>query len=426
MNTIRQQIMSRSLLERVIAEYNLFPDLIQKGVPMETVLEYMRASITLRVEGKDAFTLYFQGPDPYIVMQVTNKIASLFIEGTSQAREQQASDTVVFLQNSRDELKAQLEEQEKKIRAFKQQHIGELPEQLEANLRTIEGLQLQLQTNADQLRAAEDRYTLIAGQLADMRQKSMISGSGGEVVGSDVQLEKLRAELANLQLKYTDEHPDVVKLKSRIAELEDRMAAPTMPANTGSAMTRSLEMNLNGAQLDINRIRAERGSIQGQLARYQQRVESAPQIEQELSILTRDYENSRTAYEDVGKKLTEAERASEMEAKRKGQQFKIIDPAKQPDKPFKPNRPYIVIVGLALGLMIGLGSVFLAEHFDDSFKNPEELEDALGVAVLSAIPKIETQADIERRNKGIQLAIVLGCLFAAVLVVLAVIKYTFA
>jgi len=424
MNTIRQQILSRTLLERVVTEYNLYSQLLRKGVPMDDIVELMRDNIKLRVEGKDAFTLYFQGSDPYIVMQVTNKLASLFIEGTSQARERQAGDTVTFLETNRDDLKNQLETLEKKIRTFKQGHIGELPEQMEANLRTIDRLQMQIQTNADQLRAAEDRYALIAGQLAELRQKSMISGSGGQIVGTDVQLENMKAELANLQLKYTDEHPDVIKLKGKIATLDKKLAEP-QASHTGSVMTRSLEMNLQGAQLDINRIRAERSGIQGQIARYQRRVEGSPKIEQELSVLTRDYENVRASYEDILTKLSEARRAAQMEEKRKGEQFKIVDPAKQPEKPYKPNRTYIVAVGFALGLLIGLGAIFLVEHFDDSFKSSEELEDALGIPVLSAIPKIDTQEDLERRNKNTQLTIVLACLAAAVVVLAVIIKFSF-
>lgn len=422
MNTIRQQILSRSILERVIEEYDLYAEARADNVPMEDILEWMRRSIELRVEGKDAFTLYFMGPDPHIVMQVTNKIANLFIEGTSQAREQQAGETVEFLDNQSKELKDTLDNLDMQIRAFKQSHIGELPEQLDANLRTIDRLQLQLQVNSDALRSAEDRRTLVASQLAELRQKSVISGKGGEVVGADVQLEQLRAELANLQLKYTDEHPDVVKLKGRIANLERRMNEPKVD-DGGSVMTSSLEMNLRSIDMEVQRVRAERGSIQSQVALYQKRVENAPRVEQDLLILTRDYDTTKTAYEDLQKKLTEAKRSADMEAKQKGQQFKIIDRAQQPDRPYKPNRIYITIVGFALGLLIGGAAVFLAEHFDDSFKDPEEMEDVLGVTVLTAIPLIETQEDIERRAKMVQASIVVGVAGAAVLVVLAVVKF---
>ncbi len=424
MATISQQILSRTLLERVIAEYNLFSDLIQQNVAMEDIVGIMRKNIELRVEGKDAFTLFFQGPDPYMVMQVTNKLASLFIEGSTQAREQQADDTVVFLGNSRDELKEELEVLEKKIREFKQMHIGELPEQLEANLRTIEGLQLQLQTNSDGLRGAENRYSLISGQLTEVRQKSMISGAGGEVIGSDVQLEKMRADLSNLQLRYTDEHPDVIELKSKIVALEKKLSAPKVE-QTGSVMTRNLEMNLQSAQLDINRIKAERSSVRAQLRKYQLRVENTPKVEQELSILTRDYDNKRMAYESILAKLDEATRSAKLESKRKGQQFKVVDPAQQQTRPYKPNRPQIVAVGIALGLLIGFVSIFLAEHFDDSFKSPEEMEDFLGISVLTTIPKIETEQDVQKRQKAAQMTIVAACVVAAAFVILVIVKFAF-
>lgn len=422
MNTIRQQLLSRSILERVINEYHLYPDLVARNVPMEEILELMRANIELRVEGKDAFTLYFQGPDPHLVMQVTNKMASLFIEGTMATREQQAGETVDFLETQAKELKATLDNLDQQIRAFKQQHIGELPEQMEANLRTIERLQMQLQVNSDSLRSAQDRRTLISAQLAEMRQKSVISGKGGEVVGTDVQLEQLRAELANLQLKYTDEHPDVIKLKSRIATLERRLAEPVEDGG-GGAITSSLEMSLRGADLEIQRIGAERASLQGQVALYQKRVESAPQVEQDLQVLTRDYDNTQTAYQDIQKKLTEAKRSADMESKQKGQQFRVIDPAQQPKAPYKPNRLYIAIVGFALGTLIGMGAVFLAEHFDDSFKDPEEMEDALGMTVLTAVPLIDTHEDLERRARTMQAAIVVGIVLAAGLVVAAVVRF---
>ncbi|MCB1152239.1 hypothetical protein KDL45_01225, partial [bacterium] len=140
MATIRQQIMSRSLLERVIAEYNLYPELIENRVPMEEILDIMRDSIQLKVEGKEGFTLFFQGADPYIVMQVTNKISSLFIEATTESRTKTAEDTVEFLERNKEELRVQLEAQEKALREFKTAHIGELPDQAEGIFSIIAGL----------------------------------------------------------------------------------------------------------------------------------------------------------------------------------------------------------------------------------------------------------------------------------------------
>ncbi|MBZ0271422.1 GumC family protein [bacterium] len=427
MNTIRQQLMSRTLLERVIAEYNLYPELVAEGVPMEEIVELMRDNIQLRVEGKDAFTLYFQGPDPYLVMQVTNKIGSLFIESTSESRERQASDTVTFLESSRDELKVQLEEAEDKIQKFKAIHIGALPEQTQSNLQTIDRLQAQLQTSSDLLRDAQNRRAQLASQLANLRQKSMISQGGSSgMVDYEMRLQQLQAELAALQLKYTNEHPDVIRKKGQIDSLKGKMRSDSGSGQqVDNPMTRQIEASLAAAEADTRRLQAEVGGLHGQINKYQGKVEMTPKVEQELSMLTRDYETTRASYEDVLSKLTEAKRSSEMETKNKGQQFKVIDAAKQPGKPFKPNRPYIVAIGFALGLLIGMTAVFLAEHFDDSFKNAEDIEDALGVSVLSSIPRIETQAEIDQRNRQMQLGIVVACLIAAGAVVLIIIKMTF-
>jgi len=390
--TIREQILSRTRLEKIIQESYLYPELVA-AAPMEWVLKEMRSNIDIRVQGKDSFMIFFTGRDPYTVMNVTNKLASLFIEESLKDRENQATVTLEFLDTELVTVRKRLEEQEKAMRDFKQAHIGELPEQQESNLRALDRFQLQLQTNSEAIRAAEDRKLLLESTLKDSASDTYLSTPGGDIVPTEMQLERLRSTLADLLLKYTDEHPDVKRIRGEIVNLERKLKEEVEVVNETerryvvTPMNRSLVEQLKQANLDIKSMRAERANLIRQIDVYQRRVEMAPRVEAELSILTRDYEKTEEDYQELLQKRQEAQRSANLESRQKGQQFKILDPAPLPQAPYKPNRPRIVMLGIILGLGLGFGAIFLAEHFDHSFRTVADVEDFCNIAVLTAVPR---------------------------------------
>ena len=410
LQSIGQEIMSRTRLEQVISELKLFQEEARSS-SLEGIVELMRKNIQVEIRGREGyFTISYVGKDPNVVTVVTNKLASLFIEENLKLREQQAQGTTEFLANELQAMKAKLEQQEKMVTRFKTQFMGELPEQREANLRVLEQLQLQYQRSSDSLREAQDRRLIIQKQLSDIeltmasesQTRGTTSQTGRDRSPQETQLEQFRNQLSDFQTKYTEKHPDILIVRKRIAELEaeiekgkkEKEKALKEGGQRYSVDPRYKEIKdrLMVTEREIERLKEEDAKVRAQIARYSERVERTFTREQEIALLTRDYQNTKETYESLLKKSQEAQQAENLERRQKGEQFKIIDPARTPGMPFKPNILQILFFGLLLGLGSGLGVTFFREQMDRSFRDAEDLETTLGFKVIGNIPKIQKEA----------------------------------
>ena len=395
LNVISQQIMSRTRLEQVIKELQLFPQTVQV-VPVENLVERMRNNIQVDVQtnrrnnGISSFTLSYLGSNPQRVMEATNRIASLFIEENLKSRELQAKKTTQFLLQELKELNVVLAEKEQQISTFKQTYLGSLPEQRDANLRMLDQLILQRQRVTDELNDAENRKLLLQQQL--LQSEGTFSLPYDEqrrpaITSFQSRINEAKRRLVELQNKYTAEHPDVIAAQS---ELNQLMAQSNTPSTTGSGTiadtTNPLGGELLAVNLEIKTLKAEDTRLKNKISDYQSRVEMAPKLEQELASLTRNYETTKLAYDELTQKRMEAEQAEKLEMNQQGEQFQILDPAKVPTKPFKPDLFRILLMGLFIALGIGFGLVFLLEYLDHSFYNVEDLESYLELPVLVSIP----------------------------------------
>lgn len=413
LNTISQQVMSRTRLESVIKEFDLYRGKKDK-MGSEEVVELMRENIEIDVKGDpkkkelSAFTISFTDNNPEIAMHVTNRLASLFIEENLKAREQQAEGTTEFLENQLQVLKTGLEEHETQIKTFKERFMGQLPSQLETNLRTLDRLQLDLQTTNDVLRGAEERKIILEKQLADYNT-SLSSGTTLENSPDPqrVRLIELQKELSQISAIYTERHPDIIRLKNEIAEIEkglkegkssEKKPESSTAGTTGTrrrAQTTSenslymtLSNQLADATADVKTMKEKQKEITRNISTLQGRVERIPSIEQKMAVLMRDYENTRTNYQSLLNKKLDAQLAESLEKRQKGEAFRILDPANLPTKPSKPDRKKIALVGLALGIGGGVGFVFLLEYIDASFRKPEDVYSVVGLPVLATVPRI--------------------------------------
>jgi polysaccharide chain length determinant protein (PEP-CTERM system associated) len=445
LQSIGQEIMSRTRLEQIIAEFKLYRE-EAKPLTMEEIVELMRRDIRVEIRGRESyFTIAYIGKDPRIVTIVTNKLSSLFIEENLKLREQQAQGTTEFLAFELNATKTKLDEQEKLITQFKRQFIYELPDQRDANLNILGKLQQQLQTIGDALKSAQDRKLIIQKQLAEMRnmaamlidQAESIEGktpaSGTTVSPSsspespkskmrdpdELQLGQLRNYLSELETKYTEKHPDILMTKKRIVELEKKIEkakssvkeaedvkekeipSPGIAASgvskKGDKMDvdpfyKEMEGQLAATDLEIKRLKEEEARTKAKIGEYQTRIENIPVRELAMTNITRDYYNTKETYQSLLKKNQEAQQAENLERRQKGEQFKVIDPARIPEKPFSPNIPRILLFGVLLGMGSGFGIAFFKEQMDHSFRDAEDLETTLGFKVLANIPKIEKKA----------------------------------
>ena len=398
LNTIKQQILSRTRLERVVDELDLRSQL-EEGRTLSDLIRIMRQSISLEVitnpnglsGGASAFQIHYQGRDPETVMKVTNMLASLFIEENLKVREEQARGTADFMETQLQSMAVELESREHEIREFKQIHMGELPEQQETNLRMLDQLQVQKQSLLESLRSAENHRALLERQLAEMKS---IVGEEARRTRLEEELEGLKTELANLSARYTERYPDIVRLKKRISEVEGRLdlepegdEANELVAS-GDPNYQSLRNQIQVAILEVRSLRAELAHVDNQIQIFQARVENTPKREQELMTLTRDYENIKTNYQSLLEKRLHAEIAEDLEKRRKSEQFRILDPATVPDRIYKPNRKRILIVGFLLALGTGVGIVLFLEYIDRSFRDVDDLKDFVDLPVLATIPFI--------------------------------------
>jgi polysaccharide chain length determinant protein (PEP-CTERM system associated) len=418
LHTITEQIMSRTWLERVIRELGLLPTL-QDVDAVDRYIGEMRRHIEVELEGKgrrgagsDAFTVSYAGEDPRTVAQVANKLASLFIEENLKVREQHAIGTTEFLAEELQRVRTQLQTQEQAISAFKQRYMGELPEQQDANQRALDRLQLQLQATLEAIEGARNRKSLLVQQLSTLPNDAVL---GPEETPVEVQLAQRREALAALQRSYTEQYPDVVRLHREIADLEAQLAAdptasPPPSANqsvraTPGSLRWRLQEDIHQIELQNQQLERQQDSIREAIAAYEQRVANTPKREQELMLLTRDYESTRQNYDSLLEREMQAKVAENLEKRQKAEQFKIIDAARVPRKPWKPNRLMIIIMGLALALAVGGGAVFLVESLDRSFRDPEDLQEYTELPVLATIPLMMTTAEQRRqRLKGLLLS----------------------
>jgi len=425
LNTISQEILSRTRLEKVIQEFNLYAD-IRKRLPLEEIIEIMQKAIEVKVQEPrrdrrdqttNSFSISYEGEEPKTVMMVTNKLASLIIEENLKVRESQAEGTSEFLTKELQSMDEQLKRKEQDIRNFRERSMGQLPQQLDANLRILERLQQQIKTTNESLRAAEDRSIVIQSQIELLKKREPTQvvrvGSQGNIIvdrGEDplvTQLRNLKRDLAIAQSKYKETHPDVVDLKKKIADLEPkvkdlmgrtqegRVSAQNLPPPTLDPETQRLLTQYNeqyhAAVLEAKRLREEEKELKQQITLYQRRIEDTPRREQELTLLTRDYELLKTNYQSLMDKKIQSQMAENLERKQQGEQFKILDPARLPEKPIKPDRNKILLIGCVIGLAAGLGLVWFRESMDRSFHTVSDIEGYLEIPVLATIPNLKEE-----------------------------------
>jgi len=427
LHTISQQILSRTRLADLIARFDLYPELRERASP-EEVIKRLRRDIGVEFKGVEqqwgrsatiAFTISYRGREPETVARVTNTLASFHIEENLKARERQATGTADFLLGQLGEVKQRLDAQEQRLSGFKKQHRGELPQQMEANLAILERLDGQLRRNSDnQTRAIERREGLVK-QLADADS----SGSNGGPGAAAERLARLRQELTELKTRFSEKYPDVIRVKAEIAALEARLADTKSdgrpeadPAAPAGPYVLRLREALRDVDAGIKALKGEEKDLQQAIATYQRRVENAPQREQEVQELSRDYGATKELYSSLLKRHEDAQLAESMEQHQKGEQFRILDAAIPSEQPAAPNRLRLLVMGLLFSLGMAAGAVVLGEQLDTSFHSVGDLRAFTTVPVLVSIPRIVAEADAGWQQRRIQFAVAAALLGLALVV----------
>lgn len=437
--TLKELVTSRNSLEKVIIQFSLY-EKERKRLPIEDVIEVMRKEIEIKPASRgDIFSVSFQGLDPQKVMKVTNTLASLFIEENLKYREERATETSKYTQDELAMSKKVLDEKELLMRDYKLKNYNEMPEQRESNLARLQALNERNQGIQNSIQDLE-RTKVMAQEQAGWQQRLASARSISEPVGAGSgnssarqpeteadRLQRLRGYLNELLVKYTDKHPEVRRTKQLIEQLEGQVgkAQPLSGKATASAASRShltaslenqrLQLQLKGIDINIKQLREEQALIPAEIAKYQRWIEAAPVREAEWKTLTRDYEELRRNYDQLVARSLQAQSAENLERNQKGSKFKVVDSARLPEKPFKPNFLKILLVAIAAGLALSFGSILALDFMDTSFKDVQEIEDYIGVPVVCAITYIERDTETRKARFLFLLSVALVSVYGTVL-----------
>lgn len=437
---MQQQILSRTNLERIILELNLYPE-ERKTVLMDQVVEGMRRDVSVtpqrvsRRQQPNNFTVTYASADPHTAMRVTERLASLFIRENLEGRTLQTDVMNRFLQRQLDESLRRLQEHEAQVQAFRTANAGRLPSEAEDNLSMAQDIRNQLQSLNDSITRDRERQDVIARTLTDETtaaalappQTAAPSGEGAGAGTPAQQLATARSQLASLELRLTPDHPDVRALKRRIGELAQKASDEALlgpmseVAGTAGPADRARQNRISQLRTqqetlerDIARKRNQSERLQGTLQTVSGRIAVAPAIQAKFTDLMRGYSTLQAAHADLLQKAEVASLGTKLEEQQVGEQFQLIDPARLPDRPSSPDRLRMNLMGSLAGLALGLTLVGLLEYRDTSLRTADDVLVALSLPVVAVVPTIWT--DKERRRNRRRKLLWLGSSVAATVV----------
>ncbi|MEW6219558.1 MAG: GNVR domain-containing protein [Thermodesulfobacteriota bacterium] len=422
LQSINQRIMSTTRLLEIINRLNLYAELREEWTT-EEIVEQMREDIEMtpistevtdRRTGRPsaatvAFTLAYEGREPGTVQQVTNLLASLFLEENIQERARQAEETTRFLEDESTRLKSELAQVEAQIAAFKEAHVQELPDLVPVNLQGLHTAEAGVARLQEQLQGLRERAGYLETQLASLPPPPEKQAQKSE---DEKRLEELKIQLTHLRSQFSDQYPDVIKTRAEIAELEAQVAAakaaePEAPSPDNPAKV-TLAAQLASTRVEIAATQRQMEEVEKSMAQYRGRIEASPRVEEQYNTLLSTRRSVQAKYDDLMRKLMEARVASGLEKEQKGERFTLIDPAQLPEKPTRPNRLAILLIGTVLGIGAGVALAALRELADHSVRTPEALAFATALPVLGSIPEMVTAAQEARRRRRMVLALLVG------------------
>ncbi|MEX2300605.1 MAG: GNVR domain-containing protein [Bryobacterales bacterium] len=429
LSMLTQQIKSYTALQETIERFNLYHE-ERRSMVEEEIINKMREDIAVDLvpgwgrRSYPAFTISYQGSNPQLVARVAQALTEKFRDQNLKMRGQQARGTQQFLETQLKESRDQLEKQEAKLREFQQKYHGELPTQASALLGKLNRLEVQLKGTQDSLRAAEQQKTVLqnAGasaetslsavrELANQPSDAAAAGLAAAAPMSDSQ--KARIVLNLLRLRYSDDHPDVLRQQDQLERLERLEAAGAASSASQSAESgaegagpvglrgyslasmlqdhedrvRSINIQLGIVDQDMAALEQEKRRILAEMGATQGRVEALPSVEQELAMVIRDYDISRENYRQLLDKKNAADLAANMENSEKAERLVVLDMPRVPSKPIKPKREMLISMGCTGGLALGILLAFGIELRRGVLLGEWELPE--GSTVLGRVPRVK-------------------------------------
>jgi polysaccharide chain length determinant protein (PEP-CTERM system associated) len=423
--TIEQQVLSPSRLRPMVERWGL----TKGGQNVEDVMDNIRLNMTIQPVITDlslfggkkkpgqsspvpGFNVNYTASTAREAQQICTDLTSMLLEEDLKSRQDATQGTTLFLTKQVEDAKQNLDDLDKKLAAFKNQHMGRLPGDEDNNLKILMGLNSQLDANTQSLnRATQDKaYTesMLAQQVAAWKAAQ----SSTNPQSLQTQLSTLQAQLIDLRGRYTEDHPDVIKTKGDIAEVKKQLAAindtsdkATDPASEKGSATeppeiRQLRLQIHQYQDMIAQTTRDQKKLQQEIAVYQGRIASSPGVEGEYKALARDYDNAQKVYQEDLAKQSTSKMATQAQQQQQGEQMALLNPANLPDSPSFPNRFLFAGGGLGAGLAVGLGLTLWLELRDKSIRTEADAEAALGLPLLVSVPWVVETATANGNGKG--------------------------
>jgi succinoglycan biosynthesis transport protein ExoP len=374
--TIQQELLSRARLSDLIMRLNLYRAWRARA-SREAIVERMRRDIHIELSRVDrgrpttiGLKISYIGLDARSAAAVPNALAALYVEENTRIRERQTGEMAEFLKDQLENARRAVEVQQTRLDRFKERQAGRLPEQVSINMVTLERLNTRLRLNTeDQSKTRELQDRLVGTSSAD---------------DTPDPLQRAKQRLADLQARFTDRHPDVIRAKAEVAELERQHAGAMQPPPRRTDRIGSSEAALASLEREERTLRSE-------IAAYEQRIQDAPKVEQELDALQRDYNAAKESHASSLKRYEEAQLADSLEQAKKPESFRVLDAAIVPTSPAAPNRKRLLIMAVFFAVASAVGMMLLMEHLDTSFHAVGELRQFTTLPVLASIPYVSSR-----------------------------------
>jgi polysaccharide biosynthesis transport protein len=403
--TFRQQLTNIINMNKLVTQLNPFKEKDTSSMPddsitsmddttvtIEEFVNRVRRGIEIDVIGKDAFSIAYSSGDPIIAMDVTNTLATLFIEENLRVREEEAAETSRFLETELVQASIELENRERDLKEFKANHMGSLPQQLDVNLRTLDHLRNELQSTNDLLRSGSESLNDIENGTFFHRRGNTDSKPEINVKVNPLLLkrESLMEELAKLRAEFNENYPDIIVLKKQISDIERALSAGNTPSEPSGLMApthpQKFQSRTQFIKSEMDALKDKQKRITAQIKEYEKRVEETFSSEQKLSTLTRDYDTAQNHYYKLLEKKLNAKSSENLEKWQQSERFRIIDPANLPQNPFKPDRRKIILLGSLCGGGLGAGLILFREY-RPSFRKPQDFHGIVDAPILVTIPR---------------------------------------
>jgi polysaccharide chain length determinant protein (PEP-CTERM system associated) len=406
---ISQQLLSSTVLQRVVREEKIDPER-----PVDETAAWLRANVAQNVSVPqpiganksdpskvlDSFILGYTDSDPQRAQRIANRLAYVFAEENSKRQLERSENTAEVLSQQLQNSQARLTRLENDLAEKKKAYMGRLPDQVNANVQSVNGLRSQLESISTQLRGEQDCLSMSESQIQQMRQGTgteAMTASGVATVNSQLKrLNDLQQQLAAARgAGFTDKHPEIITLQEEIKQARADLANAQKTERAGGPETlqadplyRQKLQERDSANFSIRELRRKSQEVQSQIAMYQARVDAAPMVEQELASLTREYEFEKAHLADLTTKHQQATIAEDLTRKQGGERFSVLYPATLPTSPQKPDRLRIMLLAVAAGLVLGAGAAVGREFLDRSVYDAQALQSEFDLPVLGEIPRI--------------------------------------